>query len=170
VNEALFEETYDVRPDDLPTSPLASRRAFLQAAGAASAAAVAIASAPPKAFELNETTIAEMQQAMTAGKWTARLIAECYLSRIEEIDRRGPSLRSVIEVNPDAVAIAEALDDERKKNGPRGPLHGIPILVKDNIDSADRMATRLAGARRLKTTEGFVRRRTAAKGGSRPAR
>src|SRR5205823_616265 len=64
-----------------------------------------------------------------------------YLARIDAIDRRGPGLRSVLEVNPDALALADALDNERKGKGPRGPLHGIPVLIKDNIDTADRMAT-----------------------------
>src|SRR5262249_27218190 len=63
------------------------------------------------------------------------------LARIEAIDRKGPALRGVIEVNPDALALADALDRERKEKGPRGPLHGIPVLVKDNIDTADEMAT-----------------------------
>ena len=78
---------------------------------------------------------------MTAGRYTARQIAELYLKRIEEIDRQGPALRSVIEVNPDALAIADALDAERRAKGARGPLHGIPVLIKDNIDTADRMQT-----------------------------
>ena len=78
---------------------------------------------------------------MTAGRYTARQIAELYLRRIDEIDRQGPALRSVIEVNPDALTIADALDAERRTRGPRGPLHGIPILIKDNIDTADRMLT-----------------------------
>ena len=78
---------------------------------------------------------------MTSGRYTARQIAELYLRRIEAIDRSGPTLRSVIEVNPDALAIADALDAERKAKGPRGPLHGIPVLIKDNIDTADRMMT-----------------------------
>jgi amidase len=78
---------------------------------------------------------------MSSGKWTARSLVEKYLERIEVMDRRGPELRSVIEINPDASAIAEALDKERKEKGARGPLHGVPILIKDNIDTADRMAT-----------------------------
>jgi amidase len=92
-------------------------------------------------FELDEITIGELQQAMESGRLTARAIARKYLARIEAIDRRGPALRSVIEVNPDALSIAAALDKERKAKGPRGPLHGIPVLIKDNIDTADRMAT-----------------------------
>src|SRR5438093_8388129 len=78
---------------------------------------------------------------MQSGQFTALSLAEKYLARIEAIDRQGPALRSVIEVNPDALAQADALDRERKATGPRGPLHGVPVLLKDNIDTADRMAT-----------------------------
>jgi amidase len=92
-------------------------------------------------FELEEISIGELAEGMTSGKYTARSIAEKYLSRIEAIDRQGPTLRSVIELNPDALSIADALDKERKEKGVRSPLHGIPILIKDNIDTADRMAT-----------------------------
>jgi amidase len=94
-----------------------------------------------RAFELDEITITELQEGMRAGKFTARSIAEKYLARIETVDARGPALRSVIETNPEALAIAEALDKERKAKGPRGPLHGIPVLIKDNIDTTDRMMT-----------------------------
>src|SRR5262249_11506727 len=76
-----------------------------------------------------------------AGRVSARGATEWYLARIEEIDRKGPKLNSVIEVNPDALQIADELDRERARSGPRGPLHGVPVLVKDNIDTADRMAT-----------------------------
>ena len=93
------------------------------------------------AFELEEITIAELQRDMVSGKRTARSITELYLGRIGAMDRQGPMLRSVIETNPDALTIAEALDRERKQKGPRGPLHGIPVLIKDNIDTADRMTT-----------------------------
>lgn len=92
-------------------------------------------------FELEETTIARLQQAMESGALTARSIADKYLARIRDIDKRGPAINSVIELNPDALSIAEALDRERKAKGARGPLHGIPILIKDNIDTADRMMT-----------------------------
>ena len=92
-------------------------------------------------FELDEKTIAELQEAMKSGGLTARSIAEKYLSRIAAVDKQGPRLNSVIELNPDAANIADALDAERKNKGPRGPLHGIPVLLKDNIDTADRMST-----------------------------
>src|SRR3954454_9339184 len=95
----------------------------------------------PAPFPLEEATASQLQEWMTSGRYTARQIAEMYLGRIEVIDRHGPTLRSVIELNPDALAIADALDAERKAKGVRGPLHGIPVLIKDNIDTADRMMT-----------------------------
>jgi amidase len=103
--------------------------------------AEAAAAATVPAFELEEVTFSELQAGMQAGRHTARSLAEAYLARIEAVDRTGPTLRSVIEVNPDAIAIATALDDERKAKGPRGPLHGIPVLIKDNIATSDRMMT-----------------------------
>ena len=114
-------------------------RAGLLVAGAATAAV--LAADPIKPFELDELTLADLQDGMKSGKLTARSLAEKYLARIEAVDKRGPAVNSVIEVNPDALAIADALDREWKVKGPRGPLHGIPVLVKDNIDTADRMAT-----------------------------
>src|SRR4030095_9713514 len=95
----------------------------------------------PKDFELEELTISELQAGLQSGKYTARQLVKKYLDRIDAIDKDGPKLNSVIEINPDAMAIAEALDRERKEKGARGPLHGIPILIKDNIDTADRMMT-----------------------------
>ena len=100
-----------------------------------------VAASQPSSFPLEEATAAQLQQWMTSGRYSARQIAELYLRRIEDIDRQGPALRSVIETNPDALAIADALDAERRTKGPRGPLHGIPVLIKDNIDTADRMLT-----------------------------
>jgi amidase len=94
---------------------------------------------PP--FELDETTIPALQTAMSSGRMTARSITQLYLSRIDELDRKGPTLRHVIEINPEALAIADSLDKERKAGRVRGPLHGIPILLKDNIDTADKMTT-----------------------------
>ncbi len=124
------------------------RRHFLQsslaaAAGLAAPFAVSPSSAAsePSAFELDELTVAQLQEGMGSGKWTARSLAEKYLARIEAVDKHGPAVNSVIELNPDALAIADALDRERKAKPPRGPLHGIPVLIKDNVDTRDRMAT-----------------------------
>jgi amidase len=128
------------------------RRDFLRLAGCACAVLGPLppqarpqpqpAPAPPAApFDLEEATLAALQEKMHAGALRSRTLTEAYLRRIEELDRRGPALRSVIETNPDALAIAESLDKERKAKGARGPLHGIPVLVKDNIDTADRMMT-----------------------------
>jgi amidase len=114
--------------------------AVLTQVGDAVAASVEAAPQVP-GFELEEVTIAELQQGMEWGRWTARAITEMYLRRIEQLDRQGPTLRSVIETNPDALAIAEELDRERRAGKVRGPLHGIPVLVKDNIDTHDRMTT-----------------------------
>ncbi|MGO9113742.1 MAG: amidase [Thermoguttaceae bacterium] len=92
-------------------------------------------------FDLSELSITDLQMGLKAGKYSSRSLVEKYLARIDAIDHKGPALRSVIEVNPDALALAEALDKEREKKSPRGPLHGIPVLIKDNIATADRMAT-----------------------------
>ncbi len=94
-----------------------------------------------KGTDLDEITIAELQEGMKSGKYTARSVAELYLERIEKIDRHGPTVNSIIELNPDALNIAEALDRERKEKGARGPLHGIPVVIKDNISTADKMMT-----------------------------
>lgn len=96
---------------------------------------------PPPPFELDELSVAQLQDAMTAGRYTSRRLVELYLQRITQIDTAGPHLRSVIETNPDALTIADGLDAERKAKGPRGPLHGIPVLIKDNIDTGDKMLT-----------------------------
>lgn len=94
---------------------------------------------PP--FDLDEVTVAELQAAMESGERTARSITQLYLDRIAAIDGQGPELRSVIETNPEALDIADRLDAERQASGPRGPLHGIPVALKDNIDTHDRMTT-----------------------------
>ncbi len=94
---------------------------------------------PP--FELDEVTVAELQRSMEAGERSARSIVELYLERIDALDGQGPELRSIIETNPDALRLAEELDEERRVDGPRGPLHGIPVAIKDNIDTHDGMTT-----------------------------
>ncbi len=135
-----------------------SRRSFLRAGAAA---AVASAACPAMAaarvsgndatggaksvdvpdFELDEITIGGLQKEFEAGRYTSRAVTEKYLARIQEIDKAGPMLNSVIEVNPEALQIADTLDQERKSKGARGPLHGVPVLIKDNIDTGDRMNT-----------------------------
>jgi amidase len=127
------------------------RRIFLgcgTAAGAAALTGQATGSEAPRAeavpvpaFEFDEVSVAELQKRQAAGELTARRLTEACLARIAALDRQGPQLGSVIETNPEAVAIADALDAERRARGPRGPLHGIPVLVKDNVDTADRMTT-----------------------------
>src|SRR5271157_2218719 len=92
-------------------------------------------------FELDEITIDDVQKAFQSGQYSSRSLTEKYLKRIGEVDKTGPMLNSIIEMNPDALAIADAVDQERKAKGPRGPLHGTPVLIKDNIDTADRMST-----------------------------
>ncbi|HTR29017.1 MAG TPA: amidase [Puia sp.] len=95
----------------------------------------------PTEFTLNEATIDVLQQKMQQGIYTSRSITGLYLKRIDQVDKAGPGLHAVIEVNPDALSIADQLDSERKAGKVRGPLHGIPVLVKDNIDTGDKMMT-----------------------------
>ena len=92
-------------------------------------------------FELNEITISELQDKMAKGEYSSEKITQLYLQRIAAIDKKGPALNAVIELNPDAMTIAKAMDEERKAGKIRGPLHGIPVLIKDNIDTADKMMT-----------------------------
>ncbi len=131
------------------------RRTFLRLSALAGAAGIAPASvaapdplgapAPGRfrvgAFELEELTVPQLQQLMESGRTSAAKLAKRYLQRILDVDRHGPALNALIELNPDALSLAAALDRERKAKGPRGPLHGIPVLVKDNIDTHDRMST-----------------------------
>jgi amidase len=136
------------------------RRDFLAAAALGTTAPAWAGT--PRPFELEETTIAGLQEAMKSGRETAASLAAKYLKRIDEIDRRGPAVNSVIETNPDAPEIARELDRERAGKGPRGPLHGIPVLVKDNIDTHDRMTTTagsLALAGSIPPRDSFVARR-----------
>ncbi|MEO8193622.1 MAG: amidase [Gemmatimonadales bacterium] len=157
------------------------RRDFLRASAVGTAAA--LASTPAEAetastatvehlrsigksgvadFSLEEATIADLQRDMVGRKRTAESITEDYIERIESMDRKGPALRAVLEINPDAISIARSLDRERKERGPRGPLHGIPVLIKDNIDTADRMTT-TAGSYALEgsipSRDAFIARR-----------
>jgi amidase len=131
------------RREFLETSALAGVLAISKPASLLASESSSLANVPraPKEFELEELTISELQDGMKSGKFTARSLVKKYLDRIAEVDKNGPAVNSVIEINPDAVSIAEALDRERKEKGARGPLHGIPILIKDNIDTADRMMT-----------------------------
>ena len=139
------------QPRAIESGPALSRRGFFQSgilggAGAVAAAltggALSAASVPAvKPFELDEITIHTFQDRMKSGQETARSIAEKYLARIQEVDKHGPAVNSVIELNPDALAIADQLDRERTAKGPRGPLHGIPVLIKDNIATHDGMMT-----------------------------
>ena len=92
-------------------------------------------------FELDEITIDDLQKAFQSGQYSSHSLTEKYLARIQEIDKAGPMVNAVIELNPDALQIADALEVERRAKGPRGPLHGIPVLIKDNIDTSDRMST-----------------------------
>ena len=86
-------------------------------------------------------SIAQIQQQMRVGQLSARALTEAYLQRIAEVDQSGPAINSIIEINPDAIEIARRLDDERATGPVRGPLHGVPVLIKDNIDTADSMQT-----------------------------
>jgi amidase len=136
--------------------PKLGRRAFIASGVAGTALAVAGATVPglagadvrppppasrPDDFPLAEATVDQLQAAMQAGKLTAKALAEQYLARIDAVDQRGPAVNAVLELNPDALAIAEALDAERKAKGPRGPLHGIPVLLKDNLATVDKLQT-----------------------------
>jgi amidase len=135
-----------------PTSSL-SRREFVELGSLAAAATAlpALGRVRPAApvelppdqqnFALAEMTIAQLQDGMKSGKLTSRGLTQAYLGRIAAMDRAGPTLRAVLETNPDAPVIADQLDRERKQGKLRGPLHGIPVIVKDNIDTHDRMQT-----------------------------
>jgi len=168
-----------------------SRRAFLRAgalggigaalaAGALPAAVLAQTSAKrtPRPMprvplaagphaDLEEATLAQLQQRLQSGQLTSHALCTAYLARIQALDRRGPTLRAVIETNPEALQIAAQLDRERQAGKVRGPLHGIPVLVKDNIATADRMKT-TAGSLALEaavvTRDSFVAERLRAAG------
>ncbi|MDQ2795408.1 MAG: amidase [Bacteroidota bacterium] len=125
-----------------PDKPAAAAAAGTPAAGETASSGAA------DSFELHELTIADLQARMAQGTDTARSLSEKYLARIKALNEAGPMLRAVIETNPDALSIADELDKERKAGKVRGPLHGIPVLIKDNIDSGDQLMT-TAGAAAL---------------------
>jgi amidase len=126
---------------DLLRSGAATAAATGLAGVAAPAAAQSTAGADPGPTGLVEVSIAELQHRLSSGQVTSRELVREYTARIDAIDRKGPTLRSVLQLNPDAPAIAEELDRERRQKGARGPLHGIPIMLKDNVDTHDRMHT-----------------------------
>jgi amidase len=140
------------------------RRDFLQA----SLLALPLArSASAQSLDLEETTIDALTKALNSGAATARSVAEWYLARIDKFDKNGPRVNAIIELNPDALAIADKLDRDRKSGTARGPLHGIPVLIKDNIDTADRMSTTagsLALAGSIAARDSFVAERLRAAG------
>ena len=157
-----------------------SRRAFVGVGIAGALAAVAgVSPSPahastvlrppsvPPSFELEEATIVQLQQWMVSGRYSSRALCEMYLKRISEIDRTGPAIRSVLQLNPDALQIADSLDAERKSGHLRGAMHGIPVLIKDNIDTHDRMTTAagsLALAHSIAPRDSFVAGRLRAAG------
>jgi amidase len=144
----MKEPVMSERSDRDGRSGLISRRTLLQWSGiTAGGALVGLASAraaaqtPGAPVLLEEITVAQLQAAMESGRVTSERLVQMYIERINALDRHGPTLRAVQELNPDAVDIARSLDAERKARGPRGPLHGIPVLLKDNIDTADKLMT-----------------------------
>jgi amidase len=155
-----------------------NRRDFLKTgmAGSAAAWAMSVTLAPATtwqpfshlhSFEWDEATIGQLRSALLAGRLTAAAITRHYLRRIRDLDQRGPKLNSVIELNPEAVPLAQVLDRERKSRGPRGPLHGIPVLIKDNIATRDKMMTTagsLALAGSVPPADAFLVRRLRAAG------
>jgi amidase len=144
-----------------------NRRRFLTNAAIAGSLVKQASGINDARFILQEATISDLQSRMKRGELTAEKTVTLYLERIDEIDRRGPALNSVIEINPDALSIARSLDEEYRSKGPRGPLHGVPLLLKDNIDTDDHMET-TAGSLALvgasTPSDSFVVRRLRAAG------
>jgi amidase len=134
-------------------SNLMKRRSFFKTAviGGGALSVIPLSSCGPSShpsvnidctdFDLNEATIGQLQDKMKSGLMSSELLTRKYLRRIEQIDNNGPQLHAVIEINPDALTIARQMDEERKSGKVRGPLHGIPVLIKDNIDTGDHMQT-----------------------------
>jgi amidase len=142
-------------PETFPSNSIVPRRRFLRTgllgslsaavlpalAGARASDSSAETGGGSRPGELDELTLGDLQAGLASERFTAQSLTETYLARIEKLDKSGPAMNSVIEINPDALAIADKLDHERQNNRVRGPLHGIPVLIKDNIDTADRMMT-----------------------------
>jgi amidase len=136
---------------EIARSPVTTRRSFLASGISLAAAPLALPAfsraacrepaQQPEAFELDELAISELQAGMKSGKFTSRSLVEIYLGRIAAVDGQGPAMNSIIELNPEAGSIADLLDAERESKGPRGLLHGIPVLIKDNIGTTDLMMT-----------------------------
>src|SRR6266480_1853293 len=134
------------------------RRRFIQAAGAVALAAALeeLKAAAERAFDPTEQSIAALQRALASGSITSEALTGAYVARIARFDHHGPEYRSVLALNADAPAAARALDAERRARKPRGPLHGVPIIVKDNIETSDPIATTagsLALARSLRASD-----------------
>ena len=134
---------------DNPSLVNRSRRNFFKTAATALAGATILPEfaaglpldVPSASFELEEFDVKQLQNGLASGKFSSRQLVDLYSSRIDALDRHGSKLNSIIEMNPEAMAIAEQMDAERKAHGPRGPLHGIPVVIKDNIATADQMQT-----------------------------
>jgi len=118
-----------------------TRRDFLAASAAATLTSCARPNLDPGGIDLLDTSLSDLSDGLRAARYTSRGLARWYLDRIESIDRRGPKLNAVIELNPDALNLADALDRELKAKGPRSPLHGVPILLKDNVDTLGPLTT-----------------------------
>lgn len=123
-----------------------TRREFVKTSALVGATAAinvrsSLSAAQPQSSELDENTLTDVAAGLRSGRFTCRSLAEQYLARIDALDKNGPKLNSVIELNPDALSIADSLNAELKSKGARGPLHGVPVLIKDNIATRDRMQT-----------------------------
>ena len=109
--------------------------------------------------DFTEVSVADLHDQMQRGELSSEHLVSWYIDRIGSIDRAGPKLNAIIEINPDALRIAKALDDEWRTSGPRGPMHGIPVILKANIDTADQMYTSagsLALAEHVPAEDAFV--------------
>src|SRR5262249_21984523 len=136
-----LRDTFPIKMNRRTFLEQTTRGAALLAAGATSPGLADAPATPGDGFELAEVGIDALQAGLRSGRWTSARLVALYSERIRSLDRQGPSLRAVMELNPEAAGAAAQLDAERKAKGPRSRLHGIPILLKDNIDTADRMKT-----------------------------